>query len=159
MGFSILEGPEIDTDYYNFQALNTPDAHPARDMQDSLSITTNILLRTHTSPNQVRVMEKQKPPIKMVCPGKVYRSDSDSSHSPIFHQVEGLVVDENITMCDLMGTLEYIGKEHIRQQALRFVSVRLTSRLPNQAWKLTCRATTVAARDAVFARAQVGSKC
>lgn len=110
LGFSVSEGPEIETDYYNFKALNIPDDHPARDMQDTFYITPNILLRTHTSPNQVRTMEVQKPPIKMVCPGKVYRSDSDSSHSPIFHQIEGLVVDEHITMCDLMGTLEYMAK-------------------------------------------------
>ena len=106
MGFIETDGPEIETDYYNFEALNTPADHPARDMQDTFYITDNILLRTHTSPNQVRVMEKKQPPIKMICPGKVYRSDDDASHSPMFHQIEGLVVDKHITLCDLQGTLE-----------------------------------------------------
>lgn len=110
LGFEILDGPEIETDYYNFTALNIPEDHPARDMQDTFYITKNILLRTQTSPNQVRTMELKKPPIKMLCQGKVYRSDSDTSHSPIFHQIEGLVVDENITMCDLLGSLEYVFK-------------------------------------------------
>lgn len=110
LGFEVLEGPEIETDYYNFQALNIPSDHPARDMQDTFYITQNILLRTHTSPNQVRTMECKKPPIKMLCPGRVYRSDSDASHTPIFHQVEGLVVDEGITLSDLKGTLEYLAK-------------------------------------------------
>lgn len=108
MGFEVLSGPEIETDYYNFQALNIPYDHPARDMQDTFYITDNILLRTHTSPMQARLMEKKKPPIKMVCPGKVFRSDSDASHSPVFHQIEALVVDEKVTLCDLKGTLEYL---------------------------------------------------
>ena len=106
LGFEVLEGPEIETDYYCFEALNIPKNHPARAMQDTVYITDNILLRTHTSPNQVRVMEKKQPPIKMLCPGKVYRSDDDASHSPMFHQIEGLVVDKHITLCDLQGTLE-----------------------------------------------------
>ncbi len=110
LGFETLEGPEIETDYYNFQALNIPLDHPARDMQDTFYITDSILLRTQTSPNQVRVMENKKPPIKMLCPGKVYRSDDDATHSPIFHQMEGLVVDRNITLCDLKGTLETFAK-------------------------------------------------
>ena len=108
MGFEVLSGPEIETDYYNFKALNIPDDHPARDMQDTFYLTDSILLRTHTSPMQARLMEHKKPPIKMVCPGKVFRSDSDASHSPVFHQIEALVVDKNITLCDLKGTLEYI---------------------------------------------------
>ena len=99
MGFEVLSGPEIETDYYNFQALNIPADHPARDMQDTFYITDNILLRTQTSAMQARLMEHKKPPIKMICPGKVFRSDSDASHSPVFHQIEGLVVDENITLC------------------------------------------------------------
>lgn len=110
LGFEVLEGPEIETDYYCFEALNIPKNHPARDMQDTFYITDNILLRTHTSPNQIRVMEKKQPPIKMLCPGKVYRSDDDASHSPMFHQIEGLVVDKNITLCDLQGTLETFAK-------------------------------------------------
>ena len=108
MGFEVLRGPDIETDYYNFKALNIPDDHPARDMQDTFYITDSILLRTHTSPMQARLMEHKKPPIKMVCPGKVFRSDSDASHSPVFHQIEALVVDKNVTLCDLKGTLEYI---------------------------------------------------
>ena len=108
MGFEVLSGPEIETDYYNFQALNIPEDHPARDMQDTFYLTDSILLRTQTSAMQARLMEKKKPPIKVICPGKVFRSDSDASHSPVFHQIEGLVVDKNITLCDLKGTLEYI---------------------------------------------------
>lgn len=108
MGFEVLSGPEIETDYYNFQALNIPYDHPARDMQDTFYLTSNILLRTQTSAMQARHMEKKKPPIKMVCPGKVFRSDNDASHSPVFHQIEGLVVDKGVTLCDLKGTLEYL---------------------------------------------------
>ncbi|MBR2966946.1 MAG: phenylalanine--tRNA ligase subunit alpha [Clostridia bacterium] len=108
MGFEVLSGPEVETDYYNFQALNIPADHPARDMQDTFYIAEGILLRTQTSCMQARHMEKKQPPIKMICPGKVYRSDSDASHSPVFHQIEGLVVDENITLCDLKGTLQYL---------------------------------------------------
>ena len=106
MGFSVYEGPEIEEDYYNFQMLNIPKDHPARDMQDTFYITENILLRTQTSAGQARVMLKEKPPIKILSPGKVYRSDSDASHSPMFHQMEGLVVDKGITLCDLKGTLD-----------------------------------------------------
>lgn len=106
MGFNIFEGPEIEEDYYNFQMLNIPLDHPARDMQDTFYINDNILLRTQTSAGQVRVMLDKKPPIKVLSPGKVYRSDDDASHSPIFHQMEGLVVDKGITMCDLKGTLD-----------------------------------------------------
>ncbi len=108
LGFEVLSGPEIETDYYNFEALNIPYDHPARDMQDTFYITDSILLRTQTSAMQARVMEHRKPPLKILCPGKVFRSDSDASHSPVFHQIEGLVVDKNITLCDLKGTLEYI---------------------------------------------------
>ncbi len=106
MGFEIFEGPEIEEDYYNFKMLNIPEDHPARDMQDTFYITDNILLRTQTSAGQVRVMLDKKPPIKILSPGKVYRSDDDASHSPMFHQMEGLVVDKNITLCDLKGTLD-----------------------------------------------------
>ncbi|MGN1040365.1 MAG: phenylalanine--tRNA ligase subunit alpha, partial [Candidatus Fimimonas sp.] len=110
MGFEVVSGPEIESDYYNFQAVNIPADHPARDMQDTFYITDSILLRTQTSPMQARLMERKKPPIKMICPGKVFRSDSDASHSPVFHQMEGLVVDENITLCDLKGILEYLAQ-------------------------------------------------
>ena len=107
MGFSIAEGPEVELDYYNFEALNIPADHPARDTQDSFYINDNVVLRTQTSPVQVRVMEQQKPPIRIIAPGRVYRSDAvDATHSPVFHQIEGLVVDKGITMGDLKGTLE-----------------------------------------------------
>ena len=106
MGFEIFEGPEIESDYYCFQALNIPKDHPARDMQDTFYFTDNILLRTHTSPGQVRTMEIKKPPIKILSPGRVYRADDDASHSPMFHQIEGLVVDKGISLCDLKGLLD-----------------------------------------------------
>ncbi len=110
MGFTVIQGPEIDTDYYNFEALNVPKNHPARDMQDSLYITDNILLRTQTSNMQVHAMEELKPPFKIVCPGRVYRNDDDSSHSPIFNQFEALVVDENVGLKDLMKMIDIILK-------------------------------------------------
>jgi len=111
MGFSVVEGPEVEYDYYNFQALNIPENHPARDTQDTFYITDNILLRSQTSPVQVRTMEKQKPPIRVISPGRVYRSDAvDATHSPLFHQLEGLVVDKGITMGDLKGMLETFAK-------------------------------------------------
>ena len=106
MGFEVFEGPEIDTDYYCFQALNIPKDHPARDMQDTFYITDNVLLRPHTSPGQVRTMENKKPPIKILSPGRVYRADDDASHSPMFHQIEGLVVDKGVSLCDLKGLLD-----------------------------------------------------
>ena len=111
MGYEIAEGPEVETDYNNFEALNIPKYHPARDTQDTFYITENILLRTHTSPVQIRHMKTHKPPIRVICPGRVYRSDAvDATHSPIFHQVEGLVVDKGITMGDLVGTLQAFAK-------------------------------------------------
>ena len=106
MGFEVFEGPEIDSDYYCFQALNIPKDHPARDMQDTFYITENVLLRPHTSPGQVRTMENKKPPIKILSPGRVYRADDDASHSPMFHQIEGLVVDKGVSLCDLKGLLD-----------------------------------------------------
>jgi phenylalanyl-tRNA synthetase alpha chain len=105
MGFEIAEGPDIELDYYNFEALNIPKDHPARDMQDTFYISDNVVLRTHTSPIQVRVMEKQAPPVRIVAPGAAYRCDSDVTHTPMFHQVEGLLVDHGITFGDLKGTL------------------------------------------------------
>ena len=106
MGYSIAEGPEVELDYYNFQALNIPPEHPARDTQDTFYITDNVLLRSQTSPVQVHVMEKERPPIRILSPGRVYRSDAvDATHSPLFHQIEGLVVDRGVTMGDLKGTL------------------------------------------------------
>lgn len=108
LGFAIADGPEIETDYYNFEALNLPKDHPARDMQDSFFITEELVLRTHTSPVQVRTMQRSEPnqPIRVIAPGKVYRRDYDATHSPMFHQVEGLVVDKGISLADLKGTLE-----------------------------------------------------
>lgn len=111
MGFSVAEGPEVETDYYNFEALNIPKDHPARDTQDTFYISDNVLLRTQTSPVQVRTMEKQKPPIRVIAPGRVYRSDAvDATHSPLFHQLEGMVIDKGITMSDLKGTLDVFAK-------------------------------------------------
>ena len=112
MGFDIVDGPEVETDHYCFEALNLPQDHPARDMQDTFYITDNILLRTQTSAAQVRIMEQRKPPIRIICPGRVYRADEvDATHSPVFHQMEGLVVDENVSMSDLRGTLEAFAKK------------------------------------------------
>ena len=112
MGFEIAEGPEVEYDTYNFQKLNIPENHPARDTQDTFYITENVLLRSQTSPVQVRVMEKQRPPIRIISPGRVYRSDAvDATHSPVFHQLEGLVVDKGITMSDLKGMLETFAKQ------------------------------------------------
>lgn len=111
MNFVVAEGPEIEFDYYNFEALNFPPEHPARDTQDTFFIEDKVLLRTHTSPVQIRVMEKQKPPVKIIVPGKVYRHDADVTHSPMFHQVEGFLVDEGITFADLKGVLTMFIKE------------------------------------------------
>ena len=106
MGFEIYEGPEIEDDDHNFTRLNVPKDHPARDMQDTFYINDDLLLRTHTSPGQVRTMDSKQPPIKVLVPGRVFRSDSDATHSPMFHQMEGLVVDKGITLCDLQGMLD-----------------------------------------------------
>ncbi len=112
MGFDVVDGPEVETDHYNFEALNVPADHPARDMQDTFYIAENLLLRTQTSAAQIRTMETRKPPIKIICPGRVYRADEvDATHSPVFHQIEGLVVDKGITMCDLKGVLEQFAHE------------------------------------------------
>lgn len=110
MGFDVMDGPEVETDYYNFEALNVPKNHPARDMQDTFFIDEGILLRSQTSASQVRYMEMKKPPLKMISPGRVFRNDDDATHSPVFHQLEGLVVDKNITMCDLKGILDMFAK-------------------------------------------------
>ena len=105
LGFAVVEGPEIELDYYNFTALNMPPAHPARAMQDTFYVTDDVVLRTHTSPLQVRIMEEQGPPVYAIMPGRVYRRDSDATHTPMFHQVEGLAVDDEITLGDLQGVL------------------------------------------------------
>ena len=122
MGFEVKAGPEVELDHYNFEMLNMPKSHPARDTQDTFYITENVLLRTQTSPMQIRTMEAQKPPIRIICPGRVYRSDAvDATHSPIFHQIEGLVVDEGITFTDLKGTLEaFIKKLYGENTKVRF---------------------------------------
>lgn len=112
MGYQVADGPEVERTYYVFDQLNTPADHPARDLQDTFYITEDMILRTQTSSVQIRVMENQKPPIKMICPGAVYRSDTvDATHSPLFHQIEGLVIDKNISMADLKGTLEMFAKK------------------------------------------------
>ena len=112
MGFDVIDGPEVETDYYCFQALNVPEDHPARDMQDTFYLTDNLLLRTQTSAAQARTMETTKPPIRVICPGRVYRADEvDATHSPVFHQIEGLVIDKGVTMCDLKGVLEQFAHE------------------------------------------------
>ncbi len=112
MGFDVVDGPEVETPYYNFEALNIPEDHPAKDMQDTFYIGENLLLRSQTSAAQIRTMQSRKPPIRMVCPGRVYRADEvDATHSPVFHQMEGLVVDKGVTMCDLKGVLERFARE------------------------------------------------
>lgn len=112
MGFDVVDGPEVETEHYCFEALNVPADHPARDMQDTFYLAENLLLRTQTSAAQIRVMENRKPPIRIICPGRVFRADEvDATHSPVFHQIEGLVVDKGITMCDLKGVLEQFARE------------------------------------------------
>jgi phenylalanyl-tRNA synthetase alpha chain len=110
LGFSVADGPEVESDYYNFEALNLPPDHPARDMQDTFYFSADTLLRTHTSPVQIRVMQAQRPPVRIVVPGRVYRRDADITHSPMFHQVEGLAVDREVSMADLKGTLELFAR-------------------------------------------------
>jgi phenylalanyl-tRNA synthetase alpha chain len=111
LGFSVAEGPEVEDDYHNFEALNIPRDHPARDMQDTFYLSEDTLLRTHTSPVQIRTMQTQRPPVRIICPGRVYRRDADLTHSPMFHQAEGLAVDRNISMADLKGTLDLFARE------------------------------------------------
>ena len=111
MGFDIIDGPEVETDYYNFEALNVPKDHPARDMQDTFYLGENLVLRTQTSGMQIHAMEARKPPIRVIAPGKTYRVDEDSTHSPMFHQIEGLVVDKGIDLCQLKGILEQFARE------------------------------------------------
>ena len=121
MGYKVVKGPNVELDYYNFEALNFPKDHPARDMQDTLYISDNVVLRTHTSPLQVRTMEAQKPPVSVIAPGKVYRRDSDVSHTPMFNQLEGLLVDKGVSFGDLKGTLTYFVQQFFgRNTALRF---------------------------------------
>lgn len=120
VGYSVASGPEVELEYYNFEALNTPDDHPARDVQDTFYIDPPVLLRSHTSPVQIRAMKGQKPPIQIIAVGKVYRSDYDLTHTPMFHQIEGLLVDENVSLSDLKGTLYYLIKNLFGARPLRF---------------------------------------
>jgi len=121
LGFDIAEGPEVETDYYNFEALNIPKYHPARDMQDTFYVSENIVLRTHTSPSQPRAMEKNQPPLRIIAPGKVFRCDSDITHTPMFYQIEGLMVDKNVSFGDLKGILTtFVHQFFDTQTALRF---------------------------------------
>ena len=121
LGFDIAQSPEVETDYYNFEALNIPKYHPARDMQDTFYVSENIVLRTHTSPSQPRVMEKSKPPIRIISPGKVFRCDSDVTHTPMFYQIEGLMVDKNISFGDLKGILTtFVHQFFDKDTSLRF---------------------------------------
>ncbi len=120
VGYSVATGPEVELEYYNFEALNTPDDHPARDVQDTFYIDPPVLLRSHTSPVQIRTMKAQKPPVQILAVGKVYRSDYDLTHTPMFHQIEGLMVDDNISLADLKGTLYYLVKSLFGARPLRF---------------------------------------
>jgi phenylalanyl-tRNA synthetase alpha chain len=121
LGFTVAEGPDIETDFYNFEGLNIPKHHPARDMHDTFYVNDNVLLRTHTSPMQVRTMEKSEPPLRMIAPGKVYRCDSDITHTPMFHQVEGFLVDKKVSFADLKGVLAvFISKMFDENTAIRF---------------------------------------
>lgn len=121
LGFEVVEGPEVELDYYNFEALNIPKGHPAREMQATFFISEDVVLRTHTSPVQVRTMEKKRPPVRVICPGAVYRCDSDPTHSPMFHQVEGLLVDKGITFADLKGVLTvFVHQMFGKKTKLRF---------------------------------------
>ncbi len=139
MGFSIGEGPEVEKDYYNFEALNIPKDHPARGEQDTFYINDNIVLRTQTSPIQIRTMENQKPPIKMIAPGKVYRSDAaDATHSPIFYQIEGLVIDKGVTFADLKGTLELFTKKMFGDVETKFRPHHFPFTEPSAEMDATC---------------------
>ena len=116
MGFEIARGPDIEDDYHNFEALNIPQDHPARDMQDTFFVSNGMLLRTHTSPVQIRTMESRKPPLQIIVPGAVYRHDDDATHSPMFHQVEGFMVDRHITFADLKGVLTHVLRQIFSQE-------------------------------------------
>ena len=162
MGFAIAEGPDIETDNYNFMKLNFPPDHPARDMHDTFFFNpgpdgTRKLLRTHTSPVQVRTMLTQKPPIRIVCPGRVYRCDSDQTHTPMFHQVEGLVIDRSAHLGHLKWILEESARPFSRFRTSRCGSGRVIFRSPSRRWRSIFNARAKAAR-CVLARATIGSK-
>ena len=158
LGFSIAEGPEVELDHYNFEALNIPKDHPARDTQDTFYISDNVVLRTQTSPMQVRTMEKRKPPIRIIAPGRVYRSDAvDATHSPLFHQIEGPVVDKGIRMSDLKA-FSSCSQRSCTARTRLFVSVRITSRSPSRLRRWISSATAATAKAARSARARAGSR-
>ena len=159
MGFEVVEGPEVELDHYNFELMNIPKNHPARDAQDTFYIDDNVVLRTHTSPMQARTMLTRKPPIRVICPGRVYRADEvDASHSPVFHQMEGLVVDKDVTMADLRGTLNAFAERlYGKGITTRFRPASSPSPSPPPRWTSPARPAT--ARDAGYARAPAGSRC
>lgn len=159
MGFSVVEGPEVETDYYNFEALNTPKYHPARDVQDTFYVNDTVLLRTQTSPMQVREMEKREPPVKVVVPGRVYRRDQvDATHSPVFHQIEGLLVDHDITFTDLKGTLAMFARKFYGEEG-RSGSGRIISHLQSLQLKWISHALFAGAPAAGYANRKAGLKC
>ena len=155
LGFSVAEGPEIETDAYNFEALNIPKDHPARDMQDTFYLSPETLLRTHTSPVQIRAMRAQKPPVRIICPGVVYRRDADITHSPMFHQVEGLAVDRDVTMADLKGTLDLFAREMFGPRS-RSASGPRSSRSPSPRPRWTWCASSAPAPGAACASSRAG---
>ena len=160
MGFAVAEGPDIETDDYNFTKLNFPEGHPARDMHDTFYFPqkadgSRLLLRTHTSPVQVRTMLTQKPPIRVICPGRTYRSDSDQTHTPMFHQVEGLVIDKTSHLGHLKWILEEFCKAFFEVDISRCASGRRSSRSPSRRWKSTSSAARARTRCA-SARARIG---
>ncbi|MDD3212688.1 MAG: phenylalanine--tRNA ligase subunit alpha [Eubacteriales bacterium] len=142
MGFEVMQGPEVELDHYNFELMNIPKNHPARDAQDTFYMDDNVVLRTHTSPMQARAMLTRKPPIRIICPGRVYRADEvDATHSPVFHQMEGLVVDEHVTMADLRGTLDAFAKHMYGQDvSTRFRPSFFPFTEPSAEVDLTCSA-------------------
>ena len=166
LGFSVVEGPEVEYDYYNFTALNHPPEHPARLLQDTFYLAEQVLLRTHTSPMQVRAMELQEPPIYIVVPGRVYRPrHADATHTPMFHQLEGLAIDEDITLADLQGTLLAFARAMFGERHARCGCGPATSRSPSRASRSTCPASAAAAPAAADgssaarpARARAGSR-
>lgn len=158
MGYEVVEGPEVEYDYYNFEALNIPANHPAKDEQDTFYINDKILLRTQTSPVQVRVMEQKKPPIRMIAPGRVFRADEvDATHSPSFHQIEGMVIDKGITFSNLKGTLtQFVQKLFGKETKVKFRPHHSHLRSHRPRWMFPV--LNVAEKDAVSAKVRDGSK-
>jgi phenylalanyl-tRNA synthetase alpha chain len=155
LGFSVAEGPDVELDHYNFEALNIPAHHPARDMHDTFYVSDSILLRTHTSPMQARIMEKQDPPLRVIAPGKVYRCDSDITHTPMFHQVEGFLVDKKVSFADLKGVLTVFTQKMFDEDlALRFRPSFFPLR--NQVLKSISPVSYVKAKDVEFVKRPAG---